>query len=200
MILQNYFIITGNIGAGKTTLCKKINNLLPNVEFYEEPVEDNPYLNLFYNDMKKYSLKMQLFMHYYRMTQYYQFMQEYDNKKIILQDRSIYDQLIFSNVMRKQGILSDKDYNLFKSIYNDSIKLMKQPKFIFYLKVTQDNLVDRIKQRGRECEMSITPEYLEELSREYESVFGSIPNVIEVDYNNFDPTTVISHIITNNTK
>jgi deoxyadenosine/deoxycytidine kinase len=194
-------VITGNIGAGKSTLVNKISGILPNSLILEEPVGENPYLNDFYsklklfsennksnaNDMSKISLTMQLFLHYYRLTQQFQIKNLicYD---YIIQDRYLYDQLVFSQVMLKQGIISLKDFNLFRDIFDATYNITKEIDILIYLKVSPHILMNRIAERNRECEKDITLDYITELNKKYNNMFehklSHIKNQYTIDYDN----------------
>lgn len=180
-------VITGNIGAGKTTLVNKLQKLLPECHIFNEPVDENPYIDNFYKDMTKYSLSMQLFLHYFRLTQQYK-IDEFKYHHYIIQDRYLYDQLVFSKVMYNSKVMSEKDFNLFNNIFNDTFKLGKEVDILIYLKVSPHVLMERIKQRNRECEKDITPDYIVMLNEEYNNVFnkGVLPNVKQQYVINYD--------------
>ena len=210
-------VITGNIGAGKSTLISKLAEILPNNLILGEPVGENPYLNEFYeklkffgetnksnaNEMSKISLTMQLFLHYYRLTQQFQ-IKDLICYDYIIQDRYLYDQLIFSQVMVKQGIISLKDFNLFRNIFDATYNITKEIDILIYLKVSPHILMRRINERNRDCEKDITSDYIIELNKKYNNMFehnlSHIKNQYTIDYDVIDDDLFnnIKNIITEN--
>jgi deoxyadenosine/deoxycytidine kinase len=203
-------VVTGNIGAGKSTLVEKLTKVLPRSFILSEPVSENPYIDKFYIELDKFkktnqitkelnkvSLEMQLFLHYFRLTQ--QFQLKYINQKdFIIQDRYLYDQLVFSQVMVKQGILSPNDYDLFYQIFNSTFRLAREIDDLIYLSATPETLMKRIEQRNRDCEKDITIDYISALNDEYDEVFKKqLPHVKHthiIDYNNITDETFESII------
>lgn len=191
-------VITGNIGAGKSTIVKKLSKDLINSTILHEPVEENVYIDEFYKvlslynnnitffpQMNEISLKMQLFLHYFRLTQQFQ-MLTFDNDYVI-QDRYLYDQLVFSQVMAKNGMMSVENFNLFRNIFDKTLMIAKEIDVLIYLQVSPENLMSRIKQRNRDCEKDITIDYITQLNKQYNMLFDDkLPNVKNqyvIDYN-----------------
>lgn len=203
-------VITGNIGDGKSTLVDKLTKVLPRSFILNEPVSEKPYIDKFYveldkfkktnqitKDLNKVSLEMQLFLHYFRLTQQFQ-LKYITQKDYIIQDRYLYDQLIFSQVMLKQGILSPTDYDLFYQIYQSTFRLAREIDVLIYLSVTPENLMKRIAQRNRDCEKDITFDYISALNDKYDNTFKKdLPHIKQkyiIDYNNISDETFESII------
>ena len=53
-------VFSGMIGVGKSTYAKKLAEEL-NIKLFEEPVDDNPILPLYYNNIKKWAFALQIF-------------------------------------------------------------------------------------------------------------------------------------------
>ena len=178
--------ISGNIGAGKTTLT----NLLAKHYKWDthlEDVENNPYLNDFYEDMQRWSFNLQIFYLNSRFTQ----IQEIKNsEKTVIQDRTIYeDAFIFAPNLHKMGLMSTKDFENYFSLFSLMENFISAPDLLIHLRASVPTLVNQISQRGREYEESIRIDYLKRLNERYESWISSYNKgkviIVDVDNNNF---------------
>lgn len=178
--------ISGNIGAGKTTLT----NLLAKHYKWDthfEDVENNPYLNDFYEDMQRWSFNLQIFYLNSRFTQ----IQEIKNsQKTVIQDRTIYeDAYIFAPNLHKMGLMSTKDFENYFSLFNLMEKFISAPDLLIHLRASVPTLVNQISQRGREYEESIRIDYLKKLNERYEAWISTYSSgkviIVDVDNNNF---------------
>lgn len=178
--------ISGNIGAGKTTLT----NLLAKHYKWDthfEDVENNPYLNDFYEDMQRWSFNLQIFYLNSRFTQ----IQEIKNsQKTVIQDRTIYeDAYIFAPNLHKMGLMSTKDFENYFSLFNLMEKFISAPDLLIHLRASIPTLVNQISQRGREYEESIRIDYLKKLNERYEAWISTYSSgkviIVDVDNNNF---------------
>ena len=108
--MSKYIVIAGNIGAGKSTLVKKLTESI-NWEPYYEPVSENPYLKDFYKDMHKWAFHSQLFFLSDRMSMHKE-LQEFRGN--VVQDRSIYeDAEIFARNLYINGFMNERDLGVF---------------------------------------------------------------------------------------
>lgn len=166
----NHIAIAGNIGVGKTTLT----NLLAknfNWEPQFEDVENNPYLNDFYDDMPRWSFNLQI---YFLNSRFQQVIAMQKQDKPIIQDRTIYeDAEIFAPNLHDMGLMSSRDFDNYKSLYNSIISQIEPPDLLIYMKASIPTLVDNIQKRGREYEDSIRLDYLKKLNEFYNSWIGN---------------------------
>ncbi|MGZ0015312.1 deoxynucleoside kinase [Yeosuana sp. AK3] len=158
--------IAGNIGAGKTTLTK----LLAKHYKWEaqlEDVVDNPYLDDFYNQMERWSFNLQV---YFLNSRFRQVLQIRQSGKDIIQDRTIYeDAHIFAPNLHAMGLMTNRDFENYKSLFDLMESLVLGPDVLIYLRSSIPNLVSQIHKRGRDYENSISIDYLSRLNERYEA-------------------------------
>ncbi|AXP79625.1 Deoxyadenosine/deoxycytidine kinase [Mariniflexile rhizosphaerae] len=192
-----HIAIAGNIGAGKTTLTK----LLAKHYKWEaqlEDVVDNPYLDDFYNQMERWSFNLQV---YFLNSRFRQVLQIRESGKDIIQDRTIYeDAHIFAPNLHAMGLMTNRDYENYKSLFDLMESLVKGPDVLIYLRSTIPNLVSQIHKRGRDYENSISIDYLSRLNERYEAwIHGYTKGkllIIDVDKLNFvDKPEDLGHVI-----
>lgn len=161
-----YFAIAGNIGAGKTSLTELLSKHY-GWEAHFEDVIDNPYLDDFYNHMERWSFNLQIYFLNSRFRQLESFSNS--NKKFI-QDRTIYeDAHIFAPNLHAMGLMNQRDFNNYQSLFGLMESMIKGPDILIYLRSSIPNLVHKIHKRGREYENSISIEYLSRLNERYEA-------------------------------
>ncbi|WP_436518049.1 deoxynucleoside kinase [Ekhidna sp. To15] len=161
-----HIAVSGNIGAGKTTLTEMLAKHYGwQAEF--ESVEDNPYLEDFYSDMHKWSFHLQV---YFLNSRFEQINKLRKVDKTIIQDRTIYeDAYIFTESLYKQGFFKDRDYQNYQALFASMIEYVKPPDLLIYLKSDISKLVKNIETRGRDYENLIRIEYLKGLNEHYEA-------------------------------
>ena len=158
--------IAGNIGAGKTALTKLLSKHYKFEAHYEDVLK-NPYLDDFYDQMERWSFNLQIYFLNSRFRQIRDF--EKSGKKII-QDRTIYeDANIFAPNLLAMGLMTNRDFENYKSIFSLMESYVKGPDLLVYLRSGIPNLVDQIHKRGRDYESSISIDYLSRLNERYEA-------------------------------
>ena len=160
-----HIAVAGNIGSGKTTLTRILSEHYGWEPKYED-VDVNPYLSDFYNDMQRWSFNVQIYFLNKRMEGIVDIQNSTRN---VIQDRTIYeDARIFATNLHAMGLLSTRDYENYKSLFELMISLVKPPDLLIYLKASIPTLVYQINKRGREYESGIRVDYLEGLNERYE--------------------------------
>ena len=158
--------IAGNIGAGKTTLTQ----LLAKHYKWEaqlEDVVDNPYLDDFYNQRERWSFNLQV---YFLNSRFSQVLKIRESGKNIIQDRTIYeDANIFAPNLHSMGLMTNRDFKNYSSLFGLMESLVQSPDLIIYLRSSIPNLVSQIHKRGRDYENSISIDYLSRLNERYEA-------------------------------
>jgi deoxyadenosine/deoxycytidine kinase len=168
--MKHFVVIAGNIAAGKTTLTQQLSRHL-GWEPFIESVDDNPYLADFYRDMNRWSFHSQIFFLSRRLVHHRQLLQRPNS---VVQDRSVYeDAEIFARNLFLQGHMSERDYGVYRELYDAMISLLPPPDLVIYLRASVNELQARIVQRGRDFEQQIDPGYLTQLNMLYEDWIAS---------------------------
>jgi deoxyadenosine/deoxycytidine kinase len=184
-----HIAIAGNIGAGKTSLTDLLSKHYKWQGHFEEVVE-NPYLDDFYHQMERWSFNLQI---YFLNSRFGQLIEIQKSGKNVIQDRSIYeDAHIFAPNLHAMGLLSQRDYQNYKSLFELMENMVTGPDLMIYLRSSIPNLVGNIHKRGREFENSISIDYLSRLNERYEAWIHNYDKgkllIIDVDELNFVDT------------
>ncbi|MBI3135786.1 MAG: deoxynucleoside kinase [Bacteroidetes bacterium] len=182
-----HIAVAGNIGSGKTTLTKLLSKHY-GWDTHFEDVEQNPYLNDFYEDMQRWSFNLQI---YYLNSRFTQIQEIKVNKRNVIQDRTIYeDAYIFAPNLHSMGLMTTRDFENYFSLFNLLESFISAPDILIYLKASVPTLVNQIQKRGREYEESIRLDYLKRLNERYDAWVSTYDKgkliVIDVDGNNFN--------------
>lgn len=180
-----YIAIEGVIGAGKSSLAKRIGERL-NAKLIIEQFDDNPFLEKFYVDRKRMAFQTQMFFLINRFKQQQELHQEDLFSEHIVSDYIFEKDRIFAYLN-----LSKDELNLYESIYPLLARTLRKPDLVIFLQSSTDRLIYNIKKRGRKIERAITRSYLEELSEAYNHYFFRyistpllIVNSSEIDFVN----------------
>lgn len=169
------------IGAGKSTLLKNLSQRDDNCIAFLEPTStsegaaNNPFLNLYYEDPKRWSFAMQvnLLFERYKMTQE-AFLQSLKGHTAML-DSTIYSDMAFALVQKWSKYFTDEEYTAYLNMHKVISSQSAMPDVTFWLEVPIDVAIERINGRGRECEANIPRKYLEDLY----SAYGIVLNLLE---------------------
>lgn len=178
--------IAGNIGAGKTTLTKLLAKHYKWKPHYES-VDENPYLDDFYTEMERWSFNLQV---YFLNSRFRQILELRETGKNIIQDRTIYeDAHIFAPNLHAMGLMTNRDYGNYSSLFELMENLVTPPDLLIYLRADISTLVGQIHKRGRDYENSISIDYLSRLNERYEAWISTYTKgkllIIDVDNLNF---------------
>lgn len=157
--------ISGNIGAGKTTLTTLLAHHYGWTPKFES-VTYNPYLEDYYKDIKRWSFALEM---YFLQQRLHDIMEIRKSKDVIIQDRTLFEGVnIFVANNYAQGNLSERDYNTYMDTYNVMMEVVCEPDLMIYLRSSIEHLVAQIQKRGRDYEQSISIDYLSGLNQRYE--------------------------------
>jgi deoxyadenosine/deoxycytidine kinase len=160
-----HIAIAGNIGSGKTTLTELLARNYNWLAHYET-VDNNPYINDFYNDMSRWAFNLQV---YFLHTRFRQIVEINQSGKSFIQDRTIYeDSKIFAANLHDMGLMSERDYNNYTELFDMMSTIIRPPDVLIYLRASVPTLVRQIQKRGRAYESSIRLDYLQRLNERYE--------------------------------
>lgn len=177
--------IAGNIGSGKTTLTRLLAKHYKWKAHFED-VEDNPYLDDFYNQMERWSFNLQI---YFLNSRFRQILDIRKSGKNIIQDRTIYeDAYIFAPNLHAMGLMTNRDFENYRSLFDLMESVTEGPDLLIYLRSSIPNLVNQIHKRGREYENTISIDYLSRLNERYEAWIHGYDkgNLIIFDVDNLD--------------
>ena len=176
--------VAGNIGAGKTTLTTMLCEHYGWIPRFET-VTENPYLEDYYKDIKRWSFNLEM---YFLVRRLEDLRAIADSDSVIVQDRTIFEGVnIFVRNNYEMGNLSDRDFTTYMEIFDTMTSVTKSPDLLIYLKCSVPHLVSQIQKRGRSYEQTISIEYLSGLNRLYEEWIASYRHkVLVIDADNLD--------------
>ena len=180
-----HIAVAGNIGSGKTTLTSLLAKHYKWEPHYED-VDDNPYLNDFYQDMQRWSFNLQI---YFLNSRFNQILDIRKLGKEVIQDRTIYeDAYIFAPNLHSMGLMTTRDFENYFTLFNLVSSLIEPPDLLIYLRASIPTLVNQIQIRGRKYENTIRLDYLKRLNERYEAWVDSynLGKLLIVDADNHD--------------
>ena len=182
-----HIAVSGNIGAGKTTLTQMLSKHY-GWEMRLEPVVVNPYLEDYYKDIKRWSFALEV---YFLKERFRDVLDIAHTNKTIIQDRSIFEGVyVFVEKNYRQGNLSETDFHTYMELFELMTDITKFPDLMIYLRKSVPELVRQIQKRGRDYEQTMQLDYLEGLNNRYEDfIFNKYKGevlVIESDGMDFE--------------
>jgi len=180
---MRFLVIEGNIGAGKTTLSKKIAKEY-NAKLILEQFADNPFLPKFYEDQDRYSFPLELSFLADRYNQIKNDVLNLDLFHAFL----VADYYFVKSSIFAQNTLKKDEYNLFRRIFDMVSDLLPKPDLYVYLHASTERLLKNIKERGREYEQNIESDYLKKIEKGYFNYFKKTTEfpILIIDINHID--------------
>jgi len=160
-----YLSISGNIGVGKSTVCRMVGEAFDWPTYYE-PVAGNPYLADYYKDMVRWSFHLQI----YFLSKRFEVQKDIiEHGRSAVQDRTIYEDVeIFAKVLHDRGAMDDRDYENYREVFHNMVSFLRPPDLILYLRAGVDTAMSRISNRARDCETGIPRDFILDLHNAYE--------------------------------
>lgn len=160
-----HIAIAGNIGSGKSTLTRMLARHY-RWEARFESVDNNPYLEDYYNDIRRWSFNLEV---YFLKERFRDLIAIQQANHTIVQDRTIFEGVyVFMQNNHDLGNLSDRDYDTYMELFGQMLEMVHLPDLMIYLRASVPHLVGNIQKRGRGYEQTIQLEYLENLNRRYD--------------------------------
>ena len=166
-------VLAGTIGAGKSSLAAALGEHLGTEVFYEA-VDNNPVLDLYYKDPKKYAFLLQIFF----LNKRFQSIKEAYKADNNILDRSIFEDELFLTLNYKNGNVTKTELDIYKELLGNMLEELegmpkKKPDLLIYIDVSFDKMLERIGKRGRSFEqIADNPELYEY----YQQVHGEYPD------------------------
>lgn len=158
-----FIAIEGPIGIGKTSLAKKVSTHF-GFHLLNEIVEENPFLDKFYDDIDAWSFQTEMFFLCNRFKQ----LEDLETKYLSQNKPVVADYHIFKNMIFAKRTLPQNKYEKYDQIYQILTEDMPKPNMIIYIYADLDTIMKRIKQRDRELEHNIQREYIKQLAEDYD--------------------------------
>lgn len=157
-----YIAIEGNIGAGKTSLAKKI-SIDFNSKLILERFADNPFLPKFYEEPDRYAFTLEMSF----LAERYQQITDDLSQLNIFSDSIVSDYDIFKSLIFSKITLSEDEFALYRKLFFSMYKDILKPDLYIYLNQNIDRLKENIKKRGRDYEQNIDSKYLKNINSGY---------------------------------
>ncbi len=168
-IPYNYISIEGNIGTGKTSFCRKMQNI-HSCKLVLETFNDNPFLPMFYKDPERYAFTVELFF----MTERHKQLQNNLISQDLFFDFTLSDYFFTKTLLFARNNLGEEEFRLFQKLYKVLNQTFPQPDILVYFHRHVDILMENIKARGRDFEKDITKDYLIQIQDSYFEYFRNI--------------------------
>jgi deoxyguanosine kinase len=160
-----YIVVEGPIGAGKTTLARRLAGRAGALELFEKP-EANPFLSGFYEDPRRFALPTQLFFLFQRIEQLRAVVQG-----DLFSGLTVADFMLEKDPLFARLTLNDDEYRLYQQVYSHLKPDTAPPDLVIYLQASTGRLVERVRRRGINHERRISDEYLQKLAASYSQFF-----------------------------
>ena len=165
-----YIVIEGNIGVGKTTFCRKLQEKY-DARLILEQFSDNPFLPYFYENPERHAFSVELFF----MTERHRQLQEKLIQGNLFNQQIISDYIFIKTLLFAKNNLNEEEYRLFNRLFHVLNAHFKKPDLVVYLHRPISTLLTQIKKRGRSYEMEMSTMYLENIQKAYFDFFKMDP-------------------------
>lgn len=180
-----FITVEGPIGVGKTSLAKELSTHMQ-LHLLKEIVDENPFLGKFYEDIDEWSFQTEMFF----LCNRYKQLEDINIKYLNQRKPVVADYHIFKNLIFASRTLKNSQYDKYMQIYRILTQDMPVPNVIVYLTASLETLQKRIAMRGREFEKNMDPNYLLQLTKDYETAMDAFkkdhPDIPVLKFNGDD--------------
>lgn len=183
-----YIAIEGVIGVGKTSLAQRLGERL-NAKLLLDPSDENPYLEDFYQDPRRFAFQVQLF---FLISRYRQLLQV-SSQSDLFHDYLIADYIFAKDRIFAQLNLEHRDFALYEKVATLLEKEIQKPELVIYLQSNPQKIMEKIRKRNRRYERNISIEYIRQLNEAFNTFFFHyketpllVVNTSEIDFVSYD--------------
>lgn len=162
---KRYMVIEGVIGVGKTSLAEILAQRLQGQLMLEHP-EENPFLENFYADPRRYAFQTQLFFLLSRYRQQQELPQLDFFHPILIADYLFAKDKIFAYIN-----LSEAELLLYERVMEILEPRIRKPDLVIYLQSSTERLMRNIRLRNRPYERPMAEDYIRTLNEAYNQFF-----------------------------
>ena len=160
-----YIAVEGVIGAGKTSLTKRLGEVLSG-EIVLERFEENPFLAKFYEDQHHYAFQTQIFFLLSRYRQQQELFQADLFHRFLVTDYIFEKDKIFAYLN-----LQDEELKLYETLVTNIEQKVPTPDLVVYIQSSVERLMSNIRHRGRDMERNMPEKYIRDLNEAYNYFF-----------------------------
>lgn len=195
---MKHIAICGTVGSGKTTLLRRLAGRLgARVRFHEERPQDNPYINDYYADTKRWSFHSQVAF----LSLYFDepdLCADKNEADFFLCDRSFLENLVIAKYRLQQQDLTQEEYEILCRLANGVAALMPPVDKYIYLDCSVGTILEHMRGRGREYEDDLDLMYIVDLKNLYDEWLQTLPRdrtlVINMDEGRYDLERIVDFI------
>ena len=180
---QCHIAIEGAIGVGKTTLAHKLAEHF-NASVLLEDVDENPFIELFYQDPNRHAMSVQLSFFFSRLKQWQKLQQPNLFQQGLISDYIFAKDRLFANLN-----LTDEEFALYEQVTRLISEDLTPPDLVVYLQSDPDIIMQRIQFRNREMEHALSEDYLRRVMAAYDEFFFHYNEtpllIVQTDHLNF---------------
>lgn len=174
-------VVTGLIGAGKTSVCEALEKRLKCKVFFEPlPETDNFLLEEYYKSPQRYAFSMQTLLLALRFQAQQEAQWRSTRGELCIMDSSIYSDKTFLEVQKQCGYIDEYEYRAYEKLCEIHFGFLQYPDLHLHLQLPIDEEINRIKKRSRTCECNIERDYLEKLNTAYENLIPHLAKLYPV--------------------
>lgn len=193
-------IVEGNICSGKTTMSSAISKLFPQCKLFIEPSVENPYLERYYKDPKKWALTIQMYLLKLRFAVILEAITCVENGTTAIMDRSIWSDYVFAKQNYIDGNMTKEEFDQYMEERNNMMSNIRLPDLCIYLNTTASACYMKLVNiRKRTCELGIPIEYMIGIEKRYGELIEELKkrkvSIMSIDWFEInDPEVVVAKI------